>query len=53
MQVRKTRRGKTKRLEVEKISPQEGQARAPRVGCSRERKGGGAGMDRVTLDSGA
>jgi hypothetical protein len=40
MQVRKTRR-KTKRLGVAKISPQEGQAGAPVVGCSRERKGGG------------
>jgi hypothetical protein len=35
MQVRKTRRGKTIRLGVEKISPQEGKAGAPAVGCNR------------------
>jgi hypothetical protein len=37
MHMRKTRRGKTKQLGVEKISPQEDQAGAPAVGCSREK----------------
>jgi hypothetical protein len=52
MQVRKTRRGKTIRLGVEKISPQEGEAGAPAVGCNRERMGGGTRLWREKMNRG-